>query len=171
MKKLSFLFLLPLALISCTTVRSITSKSMDINQQGVIQKPVVVDLDVRETKVNGTATSPSGLGENYIKSLAVADAVKKSNADILVEPMYEVITSNGQTTVNVTGFPATYRNFRMMKEEDVPLIQAGGSRVVSTSQTPPPAPPKKNQAGGVILVTLLLVGLVAGLAAALSSTP
>jgi hypothetical protein len=157
------------SLTSCNPVKLITSKSTDINGQGVIQKPVIVDLEVKENKVNGSTTSPTSTGIEQIKSMAVADAVKKSNADILVEPIYEIITVNGQTTVNVTGFPGTYRNFRPIKEEDIPLLKTGSTQLVNTTQSPAPGPPKKNPAGGIVLVTLLLLGLIGGLAAALGN--
>lgn len=164
-------YLLPFVCIallftSCVPVKTITSKSTDIQSYGVIQKPTIVDLDVKETKVTGTASAP-GQTVEMIKSQAIADALKKVNADVLVEPVFEIITSSGQTTVTVTGFPATYKNFRPMKEEDVVLVQSGSSKIVNTTNAPPMVP-KKNPAGGILLVTLLLVGLIAEITAVAS---
>jgi hypothetical protein len=164
---LSFFFIV-LLFTSCVPVKTITTKSTDIQNFGVIQKPTIVDLEVKETKVTGTATAP-GQTLDMVKSQAIADALKKVNADVLVEPVFEIITASGQTTVTVTGFPGFYRNFRPMKEEDVVLVQSGASKIVSTANTPSSAP-KKNPAGGILLLTLLLVGLGAGLAA-VSSKP
>src|ERR1039458_322350 len=103
-------------LTSCTVLKTNTAKSMDIYGSGVIQKPVVVDLDVKEAKVTGTSTETQGKAIDMIKQEAVADAIKKASADILVEPTFETITSNGKITVTVTGFPGTYKNFRIIKD-------------------------------------------------------
>jgi hypothetical protein len=137
--KILWTFLIALIFTSCAMQKFHTSKTMDIYGAGVIQKPVIVDLDVKETKVTGTASDISGLLEN-IKSLAVNDALKTSNADVLVEPKFEIQTSGGRTTVTVTGWPATYKNFRAIKEEDVKLLDVG---VVQKAKVVEPAVQQK----------------------------
>jgi hypothetical protein len=109
---------------SCVMQKMTTSKTMDIYGAGVIQKPVIVDLEVKETKTTGTATAPTGQIE-IIKAMAVNDALKTSNADVLVEPKFEMQVQGGRTTVTVTGWPATYKNFRAIKEEDIKLLDVG----------------------------------------------
>jgi len=54
-------------LASCATLTTSTSKTTDIYGAGVIQKPVVVDLDVKGTKVTGMATSTMSK-KNIIRS-------------------------------------------------------------------------------------------------------
>ena len=54
--------------------------------------------------------------------MAVTDALKKSNSDVLVEPRYEINTSFKQTTVGVSGYPATYKDFRPMVLQDTMFI-------------------------------------------------
>ncbi|MFA5782846.1 MAG: hypothetical protein WC868_11330 [Bacteroidales bacterium] len=114
-------------LTSCTVLKTSTSKTMDIYGAGVIQKPVLVDLDVKETKVTGTATATMTKSTSLetVKQKAVADALKKTNADVLIEPKFETETSGRRTTATVTGFPATFKNFRSITAEDVPLLQVG----------------------------------------------
>ncbi|MEO7264579.1 MAG: hypothetical protein ABIW38_06675, partial [Ferruginibacter sp.] len=41
------------------------------------------------------------------------------------EPTYTIVSQRAVSTVTVTGFPATYKNFRDIRAEDVPLIKAG----------------------------------------------
>ena len=129
MKKLLIIFTLSISFIfsACTVLKTNTAKTMDIYGAGVIQNPVVVDLDVKQTKVSGTAMSTAGKAVSIenIKNEAVSNALKTAKADVLVEPIFETTTTNGHTSVTVTGFPATYINFRNVKAEDVPLLQVG----------------------------------------------
>ncbi len=134
MKTQIFLFLsLIVVLSSCSSLKTNTAKSMDIYGAGVIQKPVIADLLVKETKITGFAT---GTGVENVKSMAIANAINKANVDVLIEPMYEITTTSGKTTVTVTGFPGTYKNFRPMVEDDVKLLEMGYVKVVKTAEAP-----------------------------------
>ncbi|MBK8947872.1 MAG: hypothetical protein IPM68_03145 [Flavobacteriales bacterium] len=98
-------------LSSCaSTVSTRTSKTMDIYGPGVIHHPVLVDLDVKETKVTGSTTIINSSSEENGKRLAVIEALKDSGADVLVQPVYQIETKGSRTTYTVTGFPATYKN-------------------------------------------------------------
>lgn len=112
---------------SCNSLKSTTNtaKTLPIYGAGVIQKPVIVDLDVKQTKTTATATGKLGSNLEVIKAEAVSRAIKAAGADVLVEPTYTIVTNRGNSTVTVSGFPATYKNFRDIKPEDVPLINAG----------------------------------------------
>lgn len=118
---LSAVYLLP----SCGTTKTSTTKSLDIYGSGVIQKPVVVDLNVSQTKVTGYAKGSSRESLETIKLKAVGDALKKANADVMVEPKFDTETKGGYTTAYVSGWPATYSNFRPIATEDIPLLEAG----------------------------------------------
>ena len=104
---------------------------MDITKTGVIQKTVIVDLKVKETKVTGQATG-NVTAAAQVNNEAVAAALKSSGADVLVEPVYSSVTNGSKITVTVTGFPATYHNFRPIKASDLKLLNAGSSRAVNT---------------------------------------
>lgn len=126
MKNLLLIFtFLILLLTSCSVIK--TSKTLDIYKSGIIQNPVLVDLEVSEKKVTG---SSEGYSSNYesIKYDAIAIALKISNADILVEPKFETESLGLKIKVTVTGFPATYKNFRPLKKEDIKLFEAGISQ-------------------------------------------
>lgn len=111
---------------SCNTLKSTTntSKTLSIYGSGVIQKPVIVELKVEGTKVTATTVGKAGSSIEVLKSEAVSQAVKNAGCDVLVEPTYTIVSQNN-ITVTVSGFPATYKNFRDIKPEDVPLIKAG----------------------------------------------
>ena len=110
---------------SCTVVKTYTTKTTDIYGSGVIQKPVIVDLEVSENKVTGTATATAAKSLDAVKNLAVSDALKKAGADVLVEPQFETETRGGVTTATVTGFPGIYKNFRAIQLDDVELLKVG----------------------------------------------
>ncbi len=115
-------------LTSCSVSKKNISKAMDINGPSVIQKPTLVDLDVKETKVSGMATAKSNVPMEIVKEVAVKDAIKKANADVLIEQKFETETSGRLNTVTVKGFPATYKNFRPITTEDVELLKVGATQ-------------------------------------------
>ena len=125
-------------LASCSVSKTNTAKTTDIYGAGVIQKPVLVDLDVKVTKVTGTATGTASkvVSLESVKLDAVVDAIKKSGADVLVEPTFETLIAGGQITATVTGFPATYKNFRPITPEDVPLLQVGVTQKANVYEAP-----------------------------------
>jgi hypothetical protein len=145
---------------SCSSLKTNTSKSLDVYGAGVIQKPVIADLVIKETKVTGFAT---GSSEENVKSMAIANAINKANIDVLVEPKFEITTAGGTTTATVTGFPGVYKNFRPMVEQDTTLLKMGYVKVVNTDDATKQSATKKTNwkliggtALGVGLVLLLL---------------
>ena len=122
---IAIIFVAGLLLTSCIPVGKFSSsKTIDISAT-VNQKPTVVDLDVKETKVTATATGKLAYTSfEVIKSDAVSNALKIANADILVEPKFETITTGSEITVTVTGYPAFYKNFRVVKTEDVSILES-----------------------------------------------
>ena len=148
-----------LFLVSCATLKTSTSKSLDIYGSGVIQKPVVADLNVVQTKVTGFAKETASQSVESVKQKAVADALKKSSADVLIEPKFETETKSGYTTALVSGWPATYSNFRVISPDDIPLLQAG---ILQKAEVyTPPTVEKKKGTGWLVATTIILLGLTA----------
>ena len=135
-KQIFFITVLALTILtSCSVVKTNTSKTLDIYGAGVLHKPVIVDLEVKEIRVTGMATLTKGVSLEPVKQEAVADALRKSGADVLVEPKFETKTSGGRTTATVTGFPATYKNFRSITLEDVKLLRVGVTQKAAVSES------------------------------------
>lgn len=64
---------------------------MDIYGPGVIQYPIVGELDVDIDKVNtSTTVTGSNVDIGNAKVLATKKAAEKADADTLVEPMFEI---------------------------------------------------------------------------------
>ena len=164
MKISCLLFVLgALLLSSCAVVKSKTAKTMDVYGAGVIQNPVVVDLQVSETKISGSYNASSTMGVESIKQYAVADALSKAGADVLVEPVFETTTSTGRTTAKVTGYPASYSNFRSIEKEDIELLEVGVTQKATVYK--PVETKQKSKAGsvigGILLTGAVLIGLMA----------
>jgi len=162
-KEILYLTIVVSALLtSCasTKIKTSTSKTMDIYGAGVIHKPVLVDLDVREQKVTGTAFASEGSSLETTKQEAVSNALKSAVADVLVEPTFNTETFNGRITATVTGFPANYKNFRSIKAEDVPLLQAGISQKAKI-YGPEAVAKRKRSRFGIIAAVVLVVTAVA----------
>jgi hypothetical protein len=149
-----------LTLGSCAPVKQIeTAKTLNIYGPGVIHHPVIADLDVSNNKVNGSA---SGLSTNLssVKSEAISDAVKTAGADLLVEPVFVIQPVGSRVNVTVTGFPASYKNFRAATQADLPLLEAGVMQRAKTTETVP-EPVKKRGAAGAVVVLVLAIGTLA----------
>lgn len=161
MSRVLTLLFLAAAISSCAVVKTHTTKTSEIYSSGVIQKPVVVDLDVKDTKVTGTATASSSTLITAAKNDAVYEALKSSNADILIEPKFETVTAKGTTTVTVTGYPATYKNFRPITEKDTTFLKMGITQKASTYEY---ANVKKGKGSTIAAIgaTLGTLGLIAG---------
>jgi len=154
-----------MASCSVSKSKSSTIKTIDIDLTGIVQKPVIVDLDVKENKVSGVATeNTEAVNINIVKQEAIADAVKKANADILVEPMFTTETVGSKITVTVTGFPANYKNFRPIKQEDIPLLNTGRVKKASiyepsSSESLPVKNNNKSVVVGVLAAAIVALGL------------
>ncbi len=148
---------------SCKVQRSIDSKIMSINGPGVIQKPVIVDLIVNDKKATGQAVRQSGDDIGITKNEAVADLLKNAGGDVLVEPTFSYEKTNGKTTVTVTGWPASYINFRSIKQDDIPFLEVTAKQDAKIYK---PAEMKKK--GFSAVAVILTLGLIAGLTAVFS---
>ena len=108
-----------LALSSCASWQKTGSaRTANVTHTGIIHKPLVADLSVEPTKVNGSATGNSKYLQS-IKNEAIMNALSTAgNADILVEPNFTISTRKKVAKVDVTGYPARYKNFRMLEDSD-----------------------------------------------------
>lgn len=126
--KTNFLFLVIFVaslLTSCSVYKARTSKTMDINGMGIIHKPVLVDLNVNENKVTVMVNGEKYMPLEIVKQNAVAKALSKESADVLIEPTFEIETYRKRFNVTVTGWSATYKNFRAMEVSDTSMLQIG----------------------------------------------
>ncbi len=130
MKARNILILCVMAFLSsCSTIR-MTSDSTPVATP-VSTYPTVADLNISPSRVSKTVTwqwnpfnttSVSNRKENV-----TAELVKESGADILIEPEYVQQTSwlnllGGSITVS--GYPATFENFRKATPEDIEALKA-----------------------------------------------
>ncbi len=133
MKKVILSLGLLLLMTSCSITKTATAKKLDI-YGSVMHIPVVADLDVKETKVSATIEITGSVVSESTKQRVIADAIEKANADILIEPSFKIKTEMGTTTVTVTGFPASYKNFRNAKQGDVELLKVGVLQKAQTAE-------------------------------------
>lgn len=125
MKKYLLVAAAAIALTSCTTV-SHTAKTEDVETH--VYNLTVADMDVSKDKVSKTTswnwTPLSTVSVEAQKEKATAELLEEKKADVLVEPQYIVkrrgLFRGGEVTV--TGYPATYRNFRPMTKDDAEAI-------------------------------------------------
>ena len=100
---------------SCSTMKKSTSTTMTV-ESGIYQYPTVADLDVKQ-KVEKQITW------NF-KSNLVADIIKENKADVLLEPQVTFTKKSfGERTLTITGFPASFKNFRKANQEDLKALE------------------------------------------------
>ena len=126
MRKIIYFILISAFMTSCIIKKTetATTKILYVNGVGIIQNPTIVDLDVNGAKVSGRAVAKFGENIEDVKTLLVAEVLRKANADVLVEPRYVIETINNESIITVSGYHATYKNFRPIKEEDIKLIKS-----------------------------------------------
>lgn len=124
MKKIILGLMLSSVITSCTVTKSSTAKSLDVYGT-VMHIPVVADLNVKQEKVSATLEFLGKEASEAIKNKVIGEALKKSNADILIEPSFDIETKGSNSKITVKGFPASYSNFRNATPGDVELLKAG----------------------------------------------
>jgi len=134
---------------SCVTIsKTESAATRNVVGLGVIQAPTMATLDVSSTKVTelfsiraknkfnfsfsfGKKSEAIAMSKDKALLNAYAHAVSKllikHNADVLIEPKYsfETMASRKTTTYNiiVSGYPATYKNFRPAVYADTSLFK------------------------------------------------
>lgn len=163
MKKNLFLALVAASLISCSTVQSGTSKTIDIVGTGVIHRPVIADLNVSQEKVSKTMNFGNLQSLETAKNSVVRELLKEKGADVLVEPTFDSTTKNGSTEVTVYGWTATYKNFRQVEERDLKVLEVRPNFIQKAETTQPATEVKKMGGIGWIIggATLVVASVLA----------
>ena len=135
MKKIIPVALFALFITSCGTMSKIKTTDVDnINKTGILAHPIIAEVEIKNTKIAGQYIMKSEqykLNKEYGKNMAIADAVKKAGCDYLVHPMYEIIIETRNTTINVTGFPSKYKEFRKMLASDSTVIKLSQKSIIN----------------------------------------
>lgn len=142
---------LMLALCSCSTITH-TSEYDHVDTR--IVSLTVADMNVHPERIEHTSGwkwKPfNSVSVSREKENATGELLKQVGADVLVEPQY-IVKRRGLFrggSVTVSGYPATYNNFRPMTESDAIIISTFdgkmrcGGAVINTSA---PLESKKEQ--------------------------
>ncbi len=101
-------------LVSHVSQRKATANTRYVNQYNIVQLPLIVDLEIEDRIVSGSF-SGSNVSAEHAKEMAVANALKTADADVLVEPIYDVTIEDNNVSASVRGHPGHYKNFRKPK--------------------------------------------------------
>ena len=119
-----FKFVAIVTVISITSCKSIRwsvrdASTLNVTKSGVFTKPKVADLKIENGKVTGAASG--NIKEKNVESIkgeALQNALREAQADILVEPIYEVERDGKIISARVTGFPAKVTSFKDITPDD-----------------------------------------------------
>lgn len=135
--KFTFLFTIIIILSSCSSaiIKTGTAKSIDIAGAGVYYKPVIADLEINQKKTSKTIILKyNDLLENS-KNDIISLLLSENDADLLIEPKYELKTEDGKRELKVTGWLAYYKNFKTIEEKDIKLLEVHPTQKTETPQT------------------------------------
>ncbi|MDD6778465.1 MAG: hypothetical protein PUD91_05480 [Bacteroidales bacterium] len=118
---------------SCSTIeKTATTRAIT----APVAAAVTADLEVSPNKITYTYYPTSAVrrgGMQNIKAAAVAEALARNgNADVLIEPQTEIVQKKGffggfkVKSITVTGYPATYKNFRQVSTPTLEQMMLGG---------------------------------------------
>lgn len=143
-----------------------------ITKQGIIQKPLVADLNVSKEKKQ---LSKTYLNSTYdqAKNLLMADYTQEYKCDVIVHPIFcsNSTTKNEKTeiTISVNGYPASYQNIRNFELKDTANFFPTNISIVNpneadnkASSSQPAEIIKKGKGkglivGGIVLGVIILV--------------
>ncbi len=118
-----------ISITSCQTVQQ-TADTVGIDAK-VVQVPTVADLDVQPQRVTSTQTwrwrflnvDQLSLGQRKLN--LIYDMVNEAKADVLVEPQVRFTKKFfGERSLTISGYLASYKNFRKPTAEDLKAIRA-----------------------------------------------
>ena len=130
-----------LLLVGCVTTTGTTKTTYSYSEyrsvqpsQSVATAPLIADLVVSEKRITYAErinTVITNMSSSEAKALAdkeketvIANAVKTNKADVLVAPIIDIQTdSNGYLVIEVTGYPASYKNFRNASKDDMWIME------------------------------------------------
>lgn len=141
MKTLKFTFMLLAVMIftSCTTTKISYEEYMTRQAEPVMTSPyitpTIADLEISETKetINETYKNDLTLKSKFDnksveawKEATLAKMMREFNSDVIVAPTYNVTTSKDMKniTVEISGYPAKYVNFRSLSVADSAAMRA-----------------------------------------------
>lgn len=169
-KRFLFYGTLLLLLASCSSLKQTTntSKTLDIYGSGVIQSPVLTDLVVNPKKISSFYSGEGMQSVEYHKSQAIAKAMEENKADVIIEPAFEIVSSNSNVKITTTGYSGSYKNFRNMTAADSTiLIDAGIINFNNNDATAPAYQSQKKKGKGALVILAVILGGVAAAAGAL----
>lgn len=119
MKKWIMIVLVGFLATSCTVGKYYSARSMPISKDALPYNPVIADLNVDITKKITGKIKAKGVSLEDAKQLAIFDAMENSGADVVVEPVFKVITKKTKRTAEVTGYYGKYINVHEATSEEL----------------------------------------------------
>ena len=113
---------------SCKTVQKSSTADYDyinITKRGILQRPLVTDLDVSTSKVT-YQNIYENVSLSVAKENALGDFIKTNNCDIAIQPMFQTSTTveneKSKTSVTVTAFTGKYINIKNYESKDSTIL-------------------------------------------------
>lgn len=121
------------------------------NERGDTVSVVYKRIEYTETEAFKNYVVTTGLLTNIptFKAIALANAAKRHNADIILGALITVETIQdadgvGKLKITVSGYPARYCNFRIATQDDLERIRTASHSFINDSETVTETPEHKS---------------------------
>ena len=96
-----------------------TTRELSVAKSNIYQKSLIGDLQVDiNKKITGIGVSKIG-NEEDAKNLAKWNAIERSGADAIVDPVYSITLSGKNVTANVTGYYGKFKSIELATTDDL----------------------------------------------------
>lgn len=155
MKTHHYILLFSIFLASCGTLKKYDSKAVSIDCS-VMQCPTLAELEIQKNSLTGSVEWKEKWFHRSIplairKGNLIAELTAQAKADVLVEPRFifeEGDAGHNSRKLSVTGYPATFKNFRTATPADIELLNSANQALDKQIITPYSI---KNLKRGVVL--------------------
>lgn len=156
--KLLVIAIVAVNLVSCAqqqysyaTYKENQARKVEASEQKFVVTPLTADLEVvSQERITYVATYgwDRSFNIDHYKVRALTDASLEHSADAIVGALTQIETLDKGTQIKITvsGYPAVYKNFRKGTTEDIEIINAAKTPVITTAAakaTVPVSPYKK----------------------------
>ena len=120
MKRILFAGIILAGFISSCSVVKTTPRTLSTFKSNIIIKPLVAEVEVDiNKKIEATAVVSRKQSIEDAKEMAKWNALERSGADIIVDPVYHITIKGPSTTCTVTGYYGKYVKIETVDNTDI----------------------------------------------------
>jgi len=135
MRILVYVMFVFLSVTSCTINRNykLNVKSVEVGESLIHKQPLIADVRVDLTKKISAEVLVDASKVEDGKEIAIKDALATQNADIMIDPIFDITISNSKAIIKVYGYPAYYKEVKTASIEELERLYMSNIGVANPS--------------------------------------